>query len=120
MRTRTPLSTAPSIPLPDSFQAELDSFLLSCEAENLAPNTLRAYKDAVAHLGHFLDDRALPTEPARIRRARRSVHRRPDRAVAPQYRSQSLPRPQTLLRLAHRGGTDRVLADGPDAPATGA
>jgi hypothetical protein len=38
MRTRTPLSTAPSLPLPDSFQAELDSFLLSCEAENLAPN----------------------------------------------------------------------------------
>jgi hypothetical protein len=42
MRAKTPLSTAPSIPLPDSFQAELDSFLLSCEAENLAPNTLRA------------------------------------------------------------------------------
>jgi site-specific recombinase XerD len=38
------LSTAPAIPLPDSFQAELDSFLLSCEAENLAPNTLRAIR----------------------------------------------------------------------------
>jgi hypothetical protein len=37
MRTRTPPPTALSIHLPDAFPAELDSFLLSCEAENLAP-----------------------------------------------------------------------------------
>jgi hypothetical protein len=37
MRTRTPLPTAPSIPLHNAFWAELDSFLLACEAENLAP-----------------------------------------------------------------------------------
>ncbi|HEX7491191.1 MAG TPA: tyrosine-type recombinase/integrase [Candidatus Limnocylindrales bacterium] len=68
MRARTPLSTAPSSPLPNAFQAELDSFLLSCEADNLAPKTLRTYEEAVALLGRFLVDRAMPTEPAGIRR----------------------------------------------------
>jgi hypothetical protein len=120
MRTRTPLSTAPSIPLPDSFQAELDSFLLSCEAENLAPKTLRTIGSGRAP--GPLPRRSGDAHRARAHppRARRGVHRRPDRALAPQYRSQSLPRPQALLRLAGRGGTDRVLADGPDAPAAGA
>jgi hypothetical protein len=68
MRTRTPLPTAPSGPLPDVFQAELDSFLLSCEAENLAPKALRTYEEAVALLGRFLVDRGMTTEPAGIPR----------------------------------------------------
>jgi hypothetical protein len=72
------LPTAPSSPLPDEFQAELDSFLLSCEAENLAPKTLRTYEEAVALLGRFLIDRAMPIEPARIRR-----DLRPDEAIHP-------------------------------------
>lgn len=66
MRTRTPPPTALSIPLPDAFRAELDSFLLACEAENLAPKTLRTYEEAVALLGRFLVDRGMPSEPARI------------------------------------------------------
>ena len=68
MRTRTPLPTAPSIPLPDAFQAELDSFMLSCEAENLAPKTRRTYQEAVALLGRFLVERGMPTDPASLRR----------------------------------------------------
>jgi hypothetical protein len=42
--------------------------LLTCEAENLAPKTRRTYEEAVALLGRFLADRAMPTDPARIRR----------------------------------------------------
>ena len=82
MRTRTPLPTAPSIPLPDAFQAELDSFLLSCEAENLAPKTLRTYEEAVALLGRFLVDRGMPTEPARASDASMSRRSSPTRSRA--------------------------------------
>jgi site-specific recombinase XerD len=68
MRTRTPSPTAPSIRLPVEFQAELDSFLLACEAENLAPKTRRTYREAISFLGRFLVDRGMPLDPARIRR----------------------------------------------------
>jgi site-specific recombinase XerD len=54
--------------LPAAFRAELDSFLLSLEAENLAPKTRRGYFEAVALLGHFLADRGMPTEPRAVRR----------------------------------------------------
>ena len=68
MRTRTFSPTARSTALPADFRAELDSFLLACEAQNLAPKTRRTYEEAVALLGRFLVDRAMPSEPARIRR----------------------------------------------------
>jgi hypothetical protein len=54
--------------LPEHFRAELDSFLLACEAENLAPKTRRIYEEAVALMGRFLAERGMPTEPGRIRR----------------------------------------------------
>lgn len=41
MRTQIPPSPRPDVGLPDQFAVELDSFLLSLEAENLAPKTRR-------------------------------------------------------------------------------
>ncbi len=68
MRTRTPSRPRPSTGLPDAFRTELDSFLLACEAENLAPKTLRGYAEAVSLLGRFLAERGMPAEPASVRR----------------------------------------------------
>jgi site-specific recombinase XerD len=54
--------------VPAAFRAELDSFLLSLEAENLAPKTRRVYGEAAELLGRFLAARGMPTEPPAIRR----------------------------------------------------
>jgi hypothetical protein len=60
MRTPIPSrptrSTRPKDLLSAGFRAELDSFLLSLEAENLAPKTRRTYGEAVELLGRFLAD----------------------------------------------------------------
>jgi hypothetical protein len=53
---------------PRTCRVELDSFLLSLEAENLAPKTRRTYGDAVELLGRFLAGRGMPTDPSVIRR----------------------------------------------------
>jgi hypothetical protein len=42
--------------LPTGIRAELDSFLLSLEAENLAPKTRRTAR-AIDHFGRFLAER---------------------------------------------------------------
>lgn len=68
MRTPIPLSTRPQRLLPADLRIELDSFLLSLEAENLAPKTRRTYGEAVELLGRFLADRGMPTEPRAVRR----------------------------------------------------
>lgn len=72
MRTPTPRPTArsprPHDRLPAADRAELDSFLLSVEAENLAPKTRRTYGEAVELLGRFLAARGMPTAPPAIRR----------------------------------------------------
>ena len=68
MRTRSPSSTTSSTALPADFRAELDSFLLACEAENLAPKTRRTYEEAVALLGRFLVARGMPTDLLSVRR----------------------------------------------------
>jgi site-specific recombinase XerD len=68
MRTPIPLSTRPSGLLPADLRVELDSFLLSLEAENLAPKTRRTYGEAVELLGRFLAERGMPTEARSIRR----------------------------------------------------
>jgi len=55
MRTRNPSPTRPSVALPDVFRTELDSFLLACEAENLAPKTRRTSDNsAVTYYGSAL------------------------------------------------------------------
>ena len=58
----------PNGDVPAAFRAELDSFLLSLEAENLAPKTRRVYGEAAELLGRFLAGEATPTEPPAIRR----------------------------------------------------
>jgi site-specific recombinase XerD len=68
MRTQTPSPTTRSASLPVDFRAELDSFLLACEAQNLAPKTRRTYQEAVALLGRFLVERGMPTDLASVRR----------------------------------------------------
>jgi site-specific recombinase XerD len=68
MRTQIPTSPRLVDELPPAFQAELDSFLLSMEAENLAPKTRRGYGEAAALFGRFLAERGMPTGPAAIRR----------------------------------------------------
>jgi hypothetical protein len=68
MRTPIPLSTRPNGLLAADLRAELDSFLLSLEAENLAPKTRRTYGEAVKLLGRFLAERGMPTDPRSIRR----------------------------------------------------
>ena len=87
MRTPIPLSTRPAGLLPGDLRVELDSFLLSMEAENLAPKTRRTYDEAVELLGRFLASRGMPSDPRAVRpRAHRSVHRR-GRALASEHRS---------------------------------
>lgn len=68
MRTQTPRLTRSSPTLPADLRVELDSFLLSLEAENLAPKTRRTYAEAVELLGRFLAARGMPTDPAVIHR----------------------------------------------------
>jgi site-specific recombinase XerD len=68
MRTRTPQPAARRLALPGAFRVELDSFLLSLEAENLAEKTRRTYEEAVSLLGQFLAERGMPTAPAQIAR----------------------------------------------------
>ncbi len=68
MRTPIPSRTRLDGELPAAFRAELDSFLLSLEAENLAPKTRRVYGEAAELLGRFLAERGMPTDP-------RGVHR---------------------------------------------
>jgi site-specific recombinase XerD len=68
MRTPIPRSTRPDAGLPADLRIELDSFLLSLEAENLAPKTRRTYGEAVDLLGRFLAERGMPTDPRSIRR----------------------------------------------------
>jgi site-specific recombinase XerD len=68
MRTPIPLSIRPSSPLPADLRVELDSFLLSLEAENLAPKTRRTYGEAIELLGRFLVERGMPIDPGAIRR----------------------------------------------------
>jgi site-specific recombinase XerD len=68
MRTPIPLSTRPSSPLPADLRVELDSFLLSLEAENLAPKTRRTYGEAIELLGRFLVERGMPIDPGAVRR----------------------------------------------------
>ena len=68
MRTPIPLSARSEHLLPAGLSAELDSFLLSLEAENLAPKTRRTYADAVDQLGRFLVGRGMPTDVGAIRR----------------------------------------------------
>jgi hypothetical protein len=60
MRTPIPLSTRPAVLLPADLRDELDSFLLSLEAENLPPKTRRTYGEAVELLGRFLASRGMP------------------------------------------------------------
>src|SRR2546423_7130859 len=72
MRTAIPLPTSrsnrPRVSMSLDFRAELDSFRLSLEAENLAPKTRRTYGEAVELLGRFLAGRGMPTDPGAIRR----------------------------------------------------
>jgi integrase/recombinase XerC len=68
MRTPIPSPTRLAGELPAAFRAELDSFLLSLEAENLAPKTRRGYGESVELLGRFLASRGVPTDPRAIRR----------------------------------------------------
>ena len=68
MRTPTPLPTRLDDRLSAGIRAELDSFLLSLEAENLAPKTRRTYGEAVELFGRFLAERGMPIDPGRIRR----------------------------------------------------
>ena len=69
MRTPTPLSIdRPDARLPAGLTIELDSFLLSLEAENLAAKTRRTYGEAVELLGRFLIERGMPTQPGAVRR----------------------------------------------------
>jgi site-specific recombinase XerD len=68
MRTPIPLSARSEHLLPAGLGAELNSFLLSLEAENLAPKTRRTYADAVDQLGRFLVGRGMPTDVGAIRR----------------------------------------------------
>jgi site-specific recombinase XerD len=72
MRTPIPVlttrSTHPRDLLSAGFRAELDSFLLSLEAQNLAPKTIRSYGESVELLGRFLTDRGMPTDPRAVRR----------------------------------------------------
>jgi site-specific recombinase XerD len=68
MHTPTPLPTRLDDRLPTGIRAELDSFLLSLEAENLAPKTRRTYGEAVELFGRFLAQRGMPTDPGTIRR----------------------------------------------------
>lgn len=68
MRTETYSPSRVDDLLPAAFAAELDSFLLSLEAENLAPKTRRVYAEAATLLGRFLAEQGMPTEPSAIRR----------------------------------------------------
>lgn len=68
MRTPIPVLTRPSRPLPADLRVELDSFLLSLEAENLAPKTRRTYGEAIELLGRFLVERGMPIDPGAVRR----------------------------------------------------
>ena len=63
MRTAIPLSTRPAGLLPADLRVELDSFLLSMEAENLAPKTRRTYGEAVELFGRFVASRGMPSDP---------------------------------------------------------
>ncbi len=68
MRTPIPSPTRLDGELPAAFRAEVDSFLLSLEAENLAPKTRRGYGESVELLGRFLASRGMPTDRRAIRR----------------------------------------------------
>lgn len=68
MRTPTPLPTRLDDRLSTGIRAELDSFLLSLEAENLAAKTRRTYGEAVELFGRFLAVRGMPIDPGTIRR----------------------------------------------------
>ena len=68
MRTLIPRSSRSDAELPAAYRAELDSFLLSLEAENLAPKTRRVYGEATTLLGRFLVAHGMPTDPPAIRR----------------------------------------------------
>ena len=68
MRTQIPSTPRLGGALPAAYAAELDSFLLSLEAENLAPKTRPVYVEAVTLLGRFLAERGMPTDPVAIRR----------------------------------------------------
>jgi len=68
MRTQILSTKRPGGALPAAYAAELDSFLLSLEAENLAPKTQRVYAEAADLLGRFLAERGMPTDPAAVRR----------------------------------------------------
>jgi len=70
MRTQIPSTPRLGGALPAAYAAELDSFLLSLEAENLAPKTQRVYAEAADLLGRFLAQRGMPTDPVAIRRVR--------------------------------------------------
>ena len=68
MRTQIPSTPRLGGALPAAYAAELNSFLLSLEAENLAPKTQRVYAEAADLLGRFLVERGMPTDPVAIRR----------------------------------------------------
>ena len=68
MRTPTPLPTRLDDRLSTGIRAELDSFLLSLEAENLAAKTRRTYGEAVELFGRFLAARGMPIDPGTSRR----------------------------------------------------
>jgi hypothetical protein len=68
MRTVIPSPTRVDDELPAAFRAEIDSFLLSLEAENLAPKTRRGYGESVELLGRFLAARGMPADPRAVRR----------------------------------------------------
>ena len=68
MRTQIPSTPRLGGALPAAYAAELDSFLLSLEAENLAPKTQRVFAEATDLLGQFLAERGMPTDPVTIRR----------------------------------------------------
>jgi len=57
MRTQIPSTPRLGGALPAAYAAELDSFLLSLEAENLAPKTQRVYAEAADLLGDLPEER---------------------------------------------------------------
>jgi hypothetical protein len=69
MRTPIPPPTRLDGELPAVFRAEIDSFLLSLEAENLAPKTGSGYGEAIELLGRFVVSRGVPADPRPVRRA---------------------------------------------------
>jgi hypothetical protein len=65
MRTPTPSLGRIDGEVPAALRAEIDSFLLSLEAENIAPKTRRGYGEAVELLGRFLASRGMPAPRSR-------------------------------------------------------